>query len=108
MIQILLAAIYIMLSCTAALALRVLGLADVKTAALAGIVILLVLVEIHSLIRSRGEARRTRHELADLKRGARESSRTIEETHARIEEVRSALEAKTSAQNKKIVAELQV
>src|ERR1700753_2448400 len=92
MTQFLLAAIYIMLSCTAALGLRILGLVDTKTAALSGTVVLLALLEIHALIRARGEKHRTRHEIADLKRGAKESSRTIEETNAKIEEVRSALE----------------
>lgn len=108
MAQILLAAIYIMLSCTAALALKILGLADVGRAAVAGAVILLALMQIHSLLRARGEARRTRREIAELKRTAKDASRTVEETQAKIEEVRSALEAKTSAQNRKIVSELQV
>jgi cyclic-di-GMP phosphodiesterase TipF (flagellum assembly factor) len=108
MAQILLAAIYIMLSCIAALALKILGLADIGSAAGAGIVILLALTQIHVLVRSRREARRTRREIAEIKRAAKESSRTVEETQAKIEEVRSALEAKASAQNKKIVSELQV
>jgi cyclic-di-GMP phosphodiesterase TipF (flagellum assembly factor) len=108
MTQILLAAIYIMLSCTAALGLKVLGIADFVTAVFTGIIVLLGLTQIHFLLRSRGEAKRTRREIADLRRAAKDSSRTIEETQAKIEDVRSSLEAKTSAQNKKIVSELQV
>src|SRR5690242_11238380 len=108
MAQILLAAIYVMLSCTAALALKILGVAGIGNAAIAGLVILLALTQIHILLRSRVETRRTRREIAELKRGAKESARALEEMHTKIEEVRSALEAKASAQNRKIVSELQV
>jgi cyclic-di-GMP phosphodiesterase TipF (flagellum assembly factor) len=108
MAQVLLAAIYIMASVTVALGLQILGLAEPRIAALIGIVIILAFAQVHSVLRAAGERRRTRRELAELKRGAKAFSRAIEDTHAKIDEVHAAIEARASAQNRKIVSELQV
>ena len=108
MTQALLAAIYVMVSATLALGLQISGLAGGAVAGLIGLVSFLGLTFIHSVFQGSREKRRTRREIGELTRGAREFSRTIEETHAKIDEVRASIEAKASAQNKKIVAELQV
>jgi cyclic-di-GMP phosphodiesterase, flagellum assembly factor TipF len=108
MAQALLAAIYVMVSATLALGLQILGLAEGTVAGLIGIVSLIGLLLVHNLVQGHRERRRTRHELGELKRAAKGFSRTLAETHAKIDEVRSTIEAKTSAQNRKIVSELQV
>ncbi|HEY1962273.1 MAG TPA: EAL domain-containing protein [Rhizomicrobium sp.] len=108
MAQALVAAIYVMVSATLALGLQILGLAQGAVAGLIGLVTFAGLAFIHTLFQGSRETRRTRQEIGELKRAANGFSRSIEEAQAKIEEVRTAIEAKTSAQNKKIVAELQV
>jgi cyclic-di-GMP phosphodiesterase TipF (flagellum assembly factor) len=104
----LITAIYAMLSATAALALNVLGIASPTTAILIGAVGFLFVSQIHASIIRRREKTQSRREVAKLKQVTREIAAALEETHAKIEEVKVATEAKTSAQGKKIVAELQV
>src|SRR5436309_5681100 len=108
MAQALLAAIYMMASATLALGLQILGFAEGAAAALIGLVSLIGLTLIHSLFQGANEKRRTRREIAELKRAARGFSHMIEETHTKIEEVHRAIEVKASVQNRKIVSELQV
>ena len=108
MAQALLAAIYVMASVATVLGLHILGLAQWRIAATIGVVILLGLAQMHGLIRGRSENRRTRREIVELKRAAREFARTIDETQTRIEKVRISIEGRASAQNQKIVSELQV
>jgi cyclic-di-GMP phosphodiesterase TipF (flagellum assembly factor) len=108
MTQALLAAIYVMASITAALGMHILGLAQWRIAAGIGIVILLGLAQIRGLIWAGVEKRRTRRDIAELKRAAKEFAHTIHETRTKLEEVRTSIEARASAQNRKIVSELQV
>jgi cyclic-di-GMP phosphodiesterase TipF (flagellum assembly factor) len=108
MTNVLIATIYAMLSATAAIALNILGLASVPVAILIGAVGFLFASQIHASAIRRREKTQSRREIAKLKQITREIAVALEETHAKIDEVKSAAEARTSAQGKKIVAELQV
>ncbi|HEY1836824.1 MAG TPA: EAL domain-containing protein [Rhizomicrobium sp.] len=100
--------IYILLSATAALALNVLGFASPATAALLGAVGLLFALQVHAGVIRRRDRTQSRREIAKLKQTTREIAVALEETHAKIDEAKVAAEARTSAQGRKIVAELQV
>jgi cyclic-di-GMP phosphodiesterase TipF (flagellum assembly factor) len=100
--------IYAMLAATAALVLNILGLAAPAPAIAVAAIGFLFVAQIHAAFVRRREKTQARREIAKLKQVTREIAVALEETHAKIEEVRSAAEAKTSAQGRKIVAELQV
>jgi cyclic-di-GMP phosphodiesterase, flagellum assembly factor TipF len=108
MTNVLLTLIYAMLSATAAIVLNIFGVATPATAVLIGAIGFLFASQIHASILRRREKTQSRREIAKLKQVTREIVVALEETHAKIAEVKSAADAKTSAQGKKIVAELQV
>jgi cyclic-di-GMP phosphodiesterase, flagellum assembly factor TipF len=104
----LIVAISALAAATLALALAVLGVMSPATAILSAALGFLFCTQIHAGAIRRREKRQARHEIAKLKQTTREIAWALAETHERIDEVKSAAEAKTSAQGKKIVAELQV
>ena len=108
MTNVLLTLIYAMLSATEAIALNIFGLTTPATAILVGAIGFLFAWQIHASVLRRREKTQSRGEIAKLKQVTREIVVALEETHAKIAEVKSAADAKTSAQGKKIMAELQV
>jgi cyclic-di-GMP phosphodiesterase, flagellum assembly factor TipF len=87
------------------------AIANVATPAeciLAGVALFLGASQIHAAFLRRTEKRKSRTDIARLKQSNKEFRVALEDTHAKIDEVKAAVEAKASAQNKKIISELQV
>jgi cyclic-di-GMP phosphodiesterase, flagellum assembly factor TipF len=80
----------------------------VATGILAALIAFLLLLQIDGALRYRGDKKRHRNEIAAIKRAGAALEKTVAETRAKMEEVTKAVEARASAQNKKIVSELQV
>lgn len=76
--------------------------------ALTASVLALACTQIDSALRRRRESQITEREIAGLKRVTFQFEQALAETRTKMEDVSKALEAKTSAQSRKIVAELQV
>ena len=100
-------ATYVMAAATAGVWLRLLGV-GVTTAVLIALTQILLSAQIHSIFLRRRERRVIRREFAALKHAGFQLSKELDETRAKMEEMKSSIEAKTSAQNGKIVSELQV
>jgi len=108
MLNAVVAVCYALLSAGLALFLNVFTVALPLTSAAAGVAVFALSAEVHRLVLRRIERRRTRRDIAGLKQANKEFKVALDETHAKIEALNAALESKTSAQSKKIVAELQV
>ena len=108
MVQALLAAIYLMISASIALGLTILGLTDAPIAAMIGAIGFLGFLQVNAILARRKDSRRTRREIAQLKRHAVELGQALESAQTRIEEVSNSVDAKTQAQSKHIVSELKV
>ncbi len=107
MIKFLIVVTYAMACATAATLLALAG-ASPAIALIAGVVLLIVCVELHAMYLRRREKREARREIAGLKQTSRELALALQDTHVKIETVKSAVEAHASAQSRKIVAELQM
>ncbi|MGD0142415.1 MAG: EAL domain-containing protein [Rhizomicrobium sp.] len=108
MTNVLVAVIYAMACATAAVVLAMTKLATPITCALFGFVLLMLAAQLHASALRRREKRKTRNEIAGLKRISQGFALALEETHAKIDTVKSAMEANATAQSRKIVAELQL
>jgi cyclic-di-GMP phosphodiesterase TipF (flagellum assembly factor) len=106
MTRVLVTAIYLLFSAT--LGVAVFLFADVMTGFLVGAVTALGCVQIHSAMQRRRERKIIEREISGLKRVSLRFEQALDETRSKIEELSRELEAKTSAQSRKIIAELQV
>jgi cyclic-di-GMP phosphodiesterase, flagellum assembly factor TipF len=97
---------YLMASATVATA--VFMVAGVPVGLLAGAVLALGCTQIHAALRRRRDKRRADREIAGLKRVSFQFEQALNDTRSKMDDMSKAIEAKTSAQNRKIVAELQV
>ncbi|GAA0529032.1 cyclic-di-GMP phosphodiesterase TipF (flagellum assembly factor) [Rhizomicrobium palustre] len=106
MVRILLLIIYALASATlGCLAGMVQGL---STGITAGAIVFLFMTQIHGAISRRREVKAHKKDIVGLKRASAAFAKAISETQARVDDVTKTMEARTSAQNKKIVSELQV
>jgi cyclic-di-GMP phosphodiesterase TipF (flagellum assembly factor) len=71
-------------------------------------VLALVCSQIHAGYRRRREKRVTDREISGLKRVSFQFEQALNDTRSKMDDMSKAMEAKTTAQNRKIVAELQV
>ncbi|MDR3526521.1 MAG: EAL domain-containing protein [Rhizomicrobium sp.] len=106
MIRILLLIIYALASATlGCLAGMVQGIA---VGILCGAVVFLFMVEVDSAVCLARDRKRHTKEIAGLKRTSVAVQKALSETQSRMDEVSKSMEARSTAQNKKIVSELQV
>ncbi len=106
MVRILLGVIYAL---TAATIGSLVGLMQgFSTGAICGAVVLLLEAQIHSAISRRKDAKLQKNEIAGLKKSGAAMQKALSETQAKMEDVSRAMEARATAQNRKIVSELQV
>lgn len=103
----LIVATYTMAAATAGVWLRLLGLESV-TAGLIAVLQIVVCVQIHAALLRRRDKRRMTREISALRQTGFEFSRALDDTRTKMGEVAAAIEARASAQNRKIVSELQV
>ena len=108
MINIFVFVIYATAAATASLGLMILNIADVRGAALFGLVVLLFAMQVHGVFLRRRERRRSTREIDGLKRAGQDFVRALGETQAKIEDVKKAAAARTNEQTRKIVSELQM
>lgn len=106
MTRALIAATYLLVCATIGTA--VFLFAGAATGILTGAVLSLGCIQIHSAFRRRRDKQVTEREIAGLKRVSFQFEQALDETRTKMEDVSKAIEAKTSAQSRKIVAELQV
>jgi len=99
---------YAMATATLSAVLSALGIMAPPLPALIGIVGFLLIGQFHGAILRRREKKAVAREILGLKKIGKETAQALEQTRQHMDEMKSALEAKTSAQGKKIVAELQV
>ncbi len=106
MVRILLGIIYVL---TAATIGSLVGLMQgLSTGILCGLFVLLLELQVHTAISRRKEAKVQKTEIAGLKKSGAAMQKALSETQAKMEDVSRAMEARASAQNRKIVSELQV
>jgi cyclic-di-GMP phosphodiesterase, flagellum assembly factor TipF len=96
-----------LLAC-ATVATAVFIVAGVPTGLLTGFVLVLGCTQIHGALRRRHDKRVADREIAGLKRVSFQFEQALIQTRAKMDDLSKAIEAKATAQNKKIVAELQV
>jgi cyclic-di-GMP phosphodiesterase TipF (flagellum assembly factor) len=108
MINAVIVAIYAMAAAVVSLALVIGRLANEGMAALVGLVILLVAIQIHGAFLRRRERGAYAAAIAELKRADTQFVRAIEQAHAKIEDVKEAANARANEQSRKIVSELKV
>ncbi len=106
MTRALIVATYLMACATAATAIFM--VAGLPTGLLTGVVLVLGCTQIHAGLGRRRDKRVADREIAGLKRVSFHFEQALTDTRAKMDDLSKAIEAKTSAQNKKIVAELQV
>ncbi|HEY0105733.1 MAG TPA: EAL domain-containing protein [Rhizomicrobium sp.] len=106
MTRALIVAIYLLASATAGTAMFIVSGAPIGL--LTGFVLALGCTQIHAGLRRRRDKRIADREIAGLKRVSFQFEQALSDTRFKIDDMSKAIEAKTSAQNKKIVAELQV
>jgi len=82
--------------------------AGAPTGLLTGVVLSLACTQIHAALRRRRDKRIADREIAGLKRVSFQFEQALNDTRAKMDDMSKAIDAKTSAQNRKIVAELQV
>jgi cyclic-di-GMP phosphodiesterase, flagellum assembly factor TipF len=106
MVRILLAVIYALSSATIG---SLVGMIEgFPTGILCGFVAFLMQAQIDGAITRRRFAKLHKKDIANLKRSGAAVQKALAETQAKMEEVTKTVEARTSAQNRKIVSELQV
>ncbi len=106
MVRILLGIIYAL---TAATVGSLVGLMQgLSTGILCGLFVLLLQLQIHTAIARRKDAKLQKTEIAGLKKSSTAMQKALSETQAKMENVSRAMEARATAQNRKIVSELQV
>jgi len=106
MVRILLVVIYALTSATlGCLAGMMQGL---STGMLCGAIVFLFLSQIDGAICRRRDVKAHKKEIAGIKRAGAAVQKALTETQARVDEVTQTMEARATAQNKKIVSELQV
>ncbi|MEJ0026385.1 MAG: EAL domain-containing protein [Rhizomicrobium sp.] len=106
MTRALIVATYLLACATAATAMFM--VAGVPIGLLTGVVLALGCTQTHAAIRRRRDKRIADREIAGLKRVSFQFEQALNDTRVKMDDMSKAIEAKTSAQNKKIVAELQV
>jgi cyclic-di-GMP phosphodiesterase, flagellum assembly factor TipF len=106
MTRALIVATYLLACATVATALFM--VVGVPTGLLAGFVLALGCTQIHAAFRRRRERRIAEREIAGLKRVSFQFEQALNDTRIKMDDLSKTIEAKASAQNKKIVAELQV
>jgi len=106
MTRALIVATYLLACATVATALFM--VAGVPVGLLAGSVLALGCTQIHAALRRRRDKRVADREIAGLKRVSFQFEQALNDTRAKMDDMSKAIDAKASAQNKKIVAELQV
>jgi cyclic-di-GMP phosphodiesterase TipF (flagellum assembly factor) len=106
MTRALIVATYLLASATIATAIFM--VAGVPIGLLAGGVLALGCTQIHAALRWRRDKKIADREIAGLKRVSFQFEQALTDTRSKIDQMSQAIEAKTSAQNRKIVAELQV
>ncbi|MBV9904377.1 MAG: EAL domain-containing protein, partial [Alphaproteobacteria bacterium] len=82
--------------------------AGVPTGILTGTVMALCCIQTHSAISRRREKKIAERDISGLKRVSFQFEQALNDTRAKMDDLSKAIDAKTSAQNRKIVAELQV
>lgn len=78
------------------------------TGIMCGLVTFVMMLQVDTFVSRRREAKFHKDEIAGLKRSGAVMQKALAETQSKMEEVSKAIEAKASAQNRKIVSELQV
>jgi cyclic-di-GMP phosphodiesterase TipF (flagellum assembly factor) len=78
------------------------------TGILTALIAFLFLLQIDGAVIQRRDRKRHKSEIAAIKRAGAALEKTVAETRAKMDEVTKAVEARASAQNKKIVSELQM
>jgi len=97
---------YLMASATVGTALFMVS--GIPVGLLTGGLLALACSQIHAGLRRRREKRITDREITGLKRVSFQFEQALNDTRGKMDDMSKAIEAKHSAQNKKIVAELQV
>lgn len=106
MVRILLVVIYAL---TAATVGSLVGMwQGLSTGLLCGLVVMLLEVQIDTAVARRKDAKIQKGEIAGLKKSGVAMQKALSETQARMDDVTRAMEARNTAQNRKIVSELQV
>ena len=106
MTRALIVATYLLACATVATAMFV--VAGISIGLLTGIVLALGCTQAHAAFRRRRDKRIADREIAGLKRVSFQFEQALNDTRVKMDDMSKAIDAKTSAQNKKIVAELQV
>ncbi len=106
MTRALIVATYLLACATVATAMFM--VAGIPLGLLTGVVLALGCTQIHAAFRRRRDKRIADREIAGLKRVSFQFEQALNDTRAKMDDMSRTIEAKTSAQNKKIVAELQV
>jgi cyclic-di-GMP phosphodiesterase, flagellum assembly factor TipF len=106
MVRILLIVIYALAGATAGCLAGMAG--GLSTGILCGFIAFLLQLEADSMVVRLRDARTQKKEIASLKRSGAVVQKALAETQAKMEEVSKAVEARHSAQNRKIVTELQM
>ncbi|HXC54563.1 MAG TPA: EAL domain-containing protein [Rhizomicrobium sp.] len=106
MTRALIVATYLLACATAATAIFM--VAGVPTGLLTGVVLALACTQIHAALRRRRDQRIADREIAGLKRVSFQFEQALSETRVKMDDMSKAIEARTTAQGRKIVAELQV
>jgi cyclic-di-GMP phosphodiesterase TipF (flagellum assembly factor) len=97
---------YLMASATVAVALFM--VAGIPVGLLTGAILSLACAQVHAALRRRRERRRTEREIGGLKRVSFQFEQALTDARTKMDDMAKAMEARTTAQNRKIVAELQV
>jgi len=106
MTRVLIVTTYLLACATVATAIFM--IAGVPTGLLTGCVLALGCTQIDAALRRRRDKRIADREIAGLKRVSFQFEQALGDTRAKMDDMSRQIEARTSAQNKKIVAELQV
>ena len=106
MTRALIVATYLLASATVATALFMVW--GVPVGLCSGAILALACTQIHAALRRRRDKRIADREIAGLKRVSFQFEQALNDTRGKMDDLSLAIEAKTSAQNRKIVAELQV
>jgi cyclic-di-GMP phosphodiesterase, flagellum assembly factor TipF len=106
MTRALIVATYLLASATVATALFMVW--GIPAGLCAGAILALACTQAHAAFRRRRDKRIADREIAGLKRVSFQFEQALNDTRGKMEDMSKAIEAKTTAQNKKIVAELQV
>jgi cyclic-di-GMP phosphodiesterase TipF (flagellum assembly factor) len=84
------------------------GAVNLATAALAGVLMVVIAAQFHASRLRRREKREVARELVEMKQTSRVLAESLSETRAGMDTMKAAIEARTTDQSRRIVAELQV